>query len=44
MSAIGEELVFLDKETEEALQRFMFNKPYLFLFACAVTNELYKIF
>ena len=44
MSAIWEELVFLDKETGEALQRFVFDKPYSFLFACADTNELYKKF
>ncbi len=44
MSAIWEELAFLDKETGEALQRFVFDKPYSFLFACADTNELYKKF
>ncbi len=42
MSAIWEELIFLDKETGEALQRFVFDKPYSFLFACADTNMLYK--
>ena len=44
MSAIWEELIFLDKETGEALQRFVFDKPYSFLFACADTNKLYKKF
>ena len=44
MSAIWEELVFLDKETGESLQRFVFDKPYSFLFACADTNTLYKKF
>jgi hypothetical protein len=44
MSAIWEELVFLDKKTGEALQRFVFDKPYSFLFACADTKELYKKF
>ncbi len=44
MSAIWEELVFLDKETGEALQRFVYDKPYSFLFACADTNELYTKF
>ena len=44
MSAIWEELVFLDKETGEALQRFVFDKPYSFLFACTDTNKLYKNF
>ena len=44
MSAIWEELIFLDKETGEALQRFVFDKPYSFLFACADTNMLYKKF
>jgi hypothetical protein len=44
MAAIWEELIFLDKETGEALQRFVFDKPYSFLFACADTNELYKKF
>ncbi len=39
-SAIWEELIFLEKETGEALQRFVFNKPYSCLFACADTNEL----
>ena len=42
MTAIWEELIFLDKETGEALQRFMFDKPYSFLFACADTNEMCK--
>ena len=42
MAAIWEELIFLDKETGEALQRFVFDKPYSCLFACADTNELYK--
>ena len=42
MSAIWEELVFLDKEIGEALQRFVFEKPYSFLFACADTDELIK--
>ena len=42
MAAIWEELVVLEKETGEALQRFVFDKPYSFLFACADTNELYK--
>jgi hypothetical protein len=36
--------VFLDKETGEALQRFVFDKPYSFLIACADTNELYTKF
>jgi hypothetical protein len=44
MSAIWEELIFLDKETGEALQRFVFDRPYSFLFACSDTNELYKKF
>jgi hypothetical protein len=38
MYAIWEELIFLDKETGEALQRFLFEKPYSLLFACADTN------
>jgi hypothetical protein len=42
MSAIWEEPIFLDKETGEALQRFVFDKPYSFLFAYADTDELYK--
>ncbi len=42
MSAIWEEFIFLDKETGEALQRFVFDRPYSFLFACAVANMLYK--
>ncbi len=40
MTAIWEELVFLDTETGEALQRFVFDRPYSFLFACADTSEL----
>ncbi len=40
MTAIWEELVFLDKETGEALLRFVFVRPYSFLFAYADTNEL----
>ena len=44
MSAIWEELIFLDKETGEALQCFVFDKPYSFLFACADANELYQKF
>ena len=43
-SAIWEELIFLDKETGEVLQRFVFDERYAFLFACADTNELYKKF
>ena len=43
-SAIWEELIFLDKETGEGLQRFVFDERYSFLFACADTNELYKKF
>ncbi len=42
MTAIWEELIFLDRETGKALQRFVFDKSYSFLFACADTNELYK--
>ena len=42
MAAIREELIFMDHETGEALQRFVFDKPYSLLFACADTNELYK--
>jgi hypothetical protein len=42
MAAIWEELIFLDRETGEALQRLVFDKPYIFLFACANTNELCK--
>jgi hypothetical protein len=42
MAAIWEELICLDKETGEALQRFVFDKSYSFLFACADTNEFYK--
>ncbi len=44
MTAIWEELVFLDKETRETLQRFVFDRRYSFLFAYADTNELYKTF
>ncbi len=44
IAAIWEELIFLDRETGEALQRFVFDKPYSFLFACADTNELYNFF
>ena len=44
ISTIWEELVFLDKETREVLQRFVVDKPYSFLLACADTNELYKKF
>jgi hypothetical protein len=42
MTAIWKELILLDRETGEALQRFVFDKPYDFLFACADTDELYK--
>jgi len=42
MATIWEELIFMDKETGEALQRFVFDRQYSFLFACADTNELYK--
>ncbi len=42
MASIWEELVFLDKENGEALQRFVFDKRYSFLFACVDTNELKK--
>ncbi len=42
MSVIWEQLIFLDKETGEALPRIVFDKPYSFLFACADANMLYK--
>jgi len=42
MAAIWEEFIFLDRETGEAIQRFVFDKSYSFLFACADFNELYK--
>jgi hypothetical protein len=42
MVAIWEELIFLDRETGEALHRSVFDKPYSFFFACADTNNLYK--
>ena len=42
MSAIWEEHIFLDKETGETLHRFVFEKPYSFLFARADTDKLYK--
>jgi hypothetical protein len=42
MAAIWEELIFLDRETGEVLQRLVFDKPDGFFFACADTNDLYK--
>ena len=42
ISATWEELVFLDKETSEALQCFVFDKPFSFLFAFAATSKLYN--
>jgi hypothetical protein len=42
ITAIWEELVFLDKGTGEAMHRFVFDRPYSFLFACADTNDLCK--
>jgi len=42
MAAIWDELIFSDRDTGEALQRFVLDKLYSFLFACADTNELYK--
>ena len=43
-TAIFEELIFLDREQGEALTRFVFDKPYQFLFADVNTNQLYKYF
>ena len=42
--AIFEELIFLDRDTGEALQRFVFDRPYAFLYAVSETNDLYKNF
>jgi hypothetical protein len=44
MAAIWEVLVFLDKEAGEVLQRLVFDRAYSVLFACADTNDLYKLF
>ena len=43
-TAIFEELIFLDREQGEALTRFVFDKPYQFIFADVNTNQLYKNF
>jgi len=40
MVAIWEELIFLDKETGEALHRSVLDKPHSFLFAFADKNDL----
>ena len=41
---IFEELIFLDRDTGDALTRFVFDRPYAFLFADVNTNKLYKNF
>ncbi len=41
-TSIFEELIFLDREQGEALTRFVFDKPYQFLFADVSTNHLWK--
>jgi hypothetical protein len=43
-TAIFEELIFLDRKQGEALNRFVFDAPYQFLFAYVNTNQLYKNF
>ena len=42
--AIFEELIFLDRDTGEALQRYVFDRPHAFLFASAETSSLFKNF
>jgi len=44
LTAIFEELIFLDKEEGEALTRFAFDIPYDFLYVDVNTNSLYKKF
>ena len=43
-SSVFEELVFLEKDTASALQRFVFDKPYTFLYGDVNTHTLYKNF
>ena len=44
LAAVWEELVSLPRETGEALSRFVFDKPYAFLFAVTETGALHKNF
>jgi hypothetical protein len=41
-TAIFEELIFLDREQGEALTKFVFDKPYQFIFSDVNSNQLYK--
>jgi hypothetical protein len=44
LTAIFEELIFLDRDQGETLTRFVFDAPYQFLFADVNTNQLNKKF
>ena len=43
-TAIFEELIFLDKDTADKLQRYVFDAPYSFMFCDVNTNSIYKKF
>ena len=43
-TAIFEELIFLDRDTGDALTRYVYDRPYAFLYADVNTNSLYKNF
>lgn len=44
VEAIFSELIFLDKDTADKLQRYVYDEPYSFMFADVNTNKLYKKF
>lgn len=43
-ASIFEELIFLDKDTAARLQRFVFDRPYAFLYGDVNTHSLFKNF
>ena len=43
-SAIFDELIFLDRDVADKLQRFVFDEPYTFMFVCVDTNKIHKNF
>ena len=43
-TAVFEELIFLDRDVADRLQRYVFDAPYAFLFADVNTNALHKNF
>ena len=43
-TAIFEELIFLDRDVADRLQRFVFDEPYSFMFVSVDKNQIHKNF